>query len=74
MGRTTKVCFLSSEDESRGLLGQTLEHALNISVAATGTSLLFIQRHINYNCYNLFTSTDEIRFIDIQCNSLLVVG
>ena len=75
MGRATKVCFLSSEDESRGLLGQTLEQALNISVAATWTSLLFNQRHINYIiCYNLSTSTDEIRFIDIQCNSLLVVS
>ena len=45
MGQATKVCFLSSKDESRGLLGQTLEQILNISVAATWTSLLFNQRH-----------------------------
>ena len=36
MGWATMVfSFLLSEDESRGLLEQTLEQALNFSVAAT---------------------------------------
>ena len=51
------------------------EQACNHTVAATWTTLLFVQRHIHYNniYYNLCTPTDDISFIDKQCTSLLSV-